>query len=364
MNDLKTTPLNAFHRELGARMVPFGGWDMPVQYSGIIAEHIAVREAAGLFDVSHMGELLVSGKEAEKFLNFLVTNDVSKLTVGKALYTIMCQPDGGCVDDIIIYKTKEDTFFICINAGNADKDAQWVAEKATDFECDVINLSAQYGQLAIQGPKAIEILQSCDVDSELSNIDRFCCKDAILCGVEVLLSRTGYTGEDGFEIYCPASETEKLARHILEKGTPMGLVPAGLGARDSLRLEAGYPLYGHEISEVITPLQAKLGWVVKLKKECDFIGKEALLKEKESGPDYTVVFFTLNDRRIARQGTEILLDGNVVGKTLSGTQSPIIKKPIGSALVKSEVAKSDSLYVDLRGHKINLDVKRPPLHKS
>ncbi|MBN2068859.1 MAG: glycine cleavage system aminomethyltransferase GcvT [Opitutales bacterium] len=363
MNDLKKTPLYALHCELGARMVPFGGWDMPVQYSGIIAEHKAVRESAGLFDVSHMGELLVSGAGARRFLNGLVTNDVEKLEPGKALYTILCQPDGGCVDDIIIYQTGDDTYFICINAGNADKDAAWVSEKSAGHDCSVVNLSAQYGQLALQGPKAVEILSHCDVDTDVTTIGRFCCRETVLNGAEVLLSRTGYTGEDGFEIYCSSGVTEKVARHLLEKGAAYGLVPAGLGARDSLRLEAGYPLYGHEISEVITPLQAKLGWAVKLNKGCDFIGREALQQEKDTGIAKTVVFFTLNDKRIARQGTEVYAEGTVIGTVLSGTQSPVLGKPIGSALVESNAAKSGGLYVDLRGNKINLDVKKPPLHK-
>lgn len=361
--NLKRTPLHAFHVEHGARMVPFAGWEMPVQYTSILEEHRAVREKAGLFDVSHMGEVRVHGADARAYLNNLVTNDVEKLSIGKALYTVMCYPDGGVVDDLIIYQVGDEEYLLCINAANIEKDVEWMAGGVQGYDCLVDNVSETFGQLALQGPMAMEILGKA-TGQDFSSLGRFSFIQGTFLDTSAIISRTGYTGEDGVELYLPAGETARVANLIYETGKELGLQLTGLGARDSLRLEAGYPLYGHEISSTISPLTGGLGWVVKLAKAGGFTGRDALAELKENGPEKRVVFFRMDDRRIARQGTPVL-DGDkeVVGKVLSGTLSPMINKPIGSALVPAALASPGSeLYVDIRGKHLPLEVAKPPLH--
>ncbi len=362
MQNLQRTPLFDFHKKMDAKIVPFAGWEMPVQYTSIIEEHLAVRNAAGLFDVSHMGEVSVTGPDAEKFLNYLVTNDVAKLPIGKALYTVMCYNNGGVVDDLIIYRLEDDNFFICINAGCSEKDVEWFFKHSTNFDCEVKNLSDNYAQIAIQGPKAIPIVSTV-LEKEVEQIKKFQIREINIENKSAYISRTGYTGEDGFEIYCDPDIVESLSEKILESGKEDGIKLCGLAARDSLRLEAGFTLYGHEISESISPLQAGLGWVVKLNKESAFIGQDALLQEKEQGIKRKIFYYILNDKRIARQDTDILQEGEVVGKVVSGTFSPVIKKPIGSALVKTEGVNMSKLYVELRKNQIFLEPTKPPLHK-
>jgi aminomethyltransferase len=358
MSDIQVTPLNAFHRRNGGRMVDFAGWDMPVQYKSILEEHKAVRQRAGLFDVSHMGEADVKGPEALKFLQHLVSNDCSKLFPGRVLYTVMCYPHGGVVDDLLVYMRGTDDYFLCINAGNIAKDIAWMQEQAKGFNCTVTNRSADYGQLAIQGPKAVEIVQTL-TKSILADIKYYHFADGEVAGVECIISRTGYTGEDGVELYCAAADTERLAEAVLAAGAPLGLELAGLGARDSLRLEAGFPLYGHEITDQINPIAAGLGWVVKFDKGA-FIGSDVLKAEKERGPARKVVFFKTGDRRIVRAGAAVLdASGAEVGQVLSGTLSPIINEAIGSALVTAAAAK-ETLAVDIRGTKLNLQLVKPP----
>lgn len=361
--NLKRTPLHAFHVEHNARMVPFAGWEMPVQYTSILEEHTAVRTAAGLFDVSHMGEVRIHGAEARAFLNQLVTNDVDLLEVGKAIYTVMCYEDGGVVDDLIIYQVGDEEYLLCVNAANVDKDVEWMVGQAVGFDCLVDNVSDQFGQLALQGPKAMEILALAS-GQDLSDLGRFKFIQGNFFETKALISRTGYTGEDGVEIYLPAGDAARVANRIFESGKDLGLKLAGLGSRDSLRLEAGYPLYGHEISNSLDPLTGGLGWVVKLRKELNFTGKKALAEKKEAGLERKVVFFRMSDKRIARQGTEVFdADGNKVGKVLSGTQSPILNKPIGSAIVPVAMAKvAADLFVDIRGKKFPIEVAKPPLH--
>jgi aminomethyltransferase len=361
MENLKRTPLYDFHVRHGARMVPFAGWEMPVQYQGILEEHRAVRERAGLFDVSHMGEVRVFGPQAEEFLDFIATNDISRCRPGQAIYSLMCYQNGGVVDDIIVYRLKSHEFFVCINAGNTTKDVEWFKKNAEGWDCSVEDVSSHYGQLALQGPDAVSILTK--LWTPAPTLQRFQITHANLLDVDCLISRTGYTGEDGVEIYCPAPATEKIAEKLLELGsTNDALALTGLGARDSLRLEAGYPLYGHEISEHISPLKAGLGWAVKLKKGREFIGQRALLEEKRLGPAQNVIFFKLENRRIAREGTPVLSGGREVGRVLSGTLSPILGQAIGSALV--DTTATQPLMVDLRGHQIPLVVSKPPLHKT
>jgi aminomethyltransferase len=359
MNELKRTPLRDFHAAHGARLVDFAGWEMPVQYRSILEEHKAVRRAAGLFDVSHMGEVDVHGPDAGKFLNHLVTNDVTKLFPGRVLYSPMCYPSGGVVDDLLVYMKGENDYFLCINAGNIDKDVAWIREQVGTFDVTITDRSADFALLAVQGPRAAAIVQSL-TGAKLGLVKYYHFSDATVAGVQCLASRTGYTGEDGFELYHAASDAVTLATALLEAGKPHGLELAGLGARDSLRLEAGYPLYGHEITADISPLTAGLGWTVKLEKGADFIGRNALLAEKNQGGPNKIVFFKTGDRRIVRAETPVLAaDGAVVGRVVSGTLSPILNEAIGSALMATQ-AVAAPLAVDIRGTKLTLTLVKPP----
>jgi aminomethyltransferase len=359
MSELQRTPLRDFHAAHGARLVDFAGWEMPVQYQSILEEHKAVRRAAGLFDVSHMGEVDVHGRDAGKFLNYLVTNDVTKLFPGRVLYSPMCYPTGGVVDDLLVYMRGPEDYFLCINAGNIEKDLAWIREQAAKFAVTITNRSADYALLAVQGPRAFEIVQSL-TGAKLGLLKYYHFTEGTVAGVQCVISRTGYTGEDGFELYHAAGDALALTEAIVSAGTPRGLELVGLGARDSLRLEAGYPLYGHEITQDISPLTAGLGWTVKLEKGADFIGRSALLAEKEKGGANKVVFFKTGDRRIARAETPVLsADGSIVGRVLSGTLSPILNEAIGSALVTTKAA-GQPLAVDIRGTKLNLQLVKPP----
>ena len=359
MSDLKRTPLRDFHAAHGGRLVDFAGWEMPVQFKSILEEHKAVRRTAGLFDVSHMGEVDVYGLEAAKFLNHLGTNDVTKLLPGRVLYTPMCYPSGGVVDDLLIYKRAEDDFLLCINAGNIAKDVAWIKQQVKGFNCTIDDLSEEYGELAIQGPKAVALVQTLTA-APLADLKYYHFTSDDVAGVPCLISRTGYTGEDGLELYCPAGNVVELAEKVLAAGGPFGLELAGLGARDSLRLEAGYPLYGHEITQDISPLTAGLGWTVKLDKGVDFIGRAALVAEKAAGSKQKIIYFKTGDRRIVRADTPVVgADGTAVGRVVSGTLSPILNEAIGSALISS-AAVSAPLAVDIRGTKLNLQLVKPP----
>jgi aminomethyltransferase len=364
MTDILQIPLHDFHAEQGARFVNFGGWNMPVQYTSILEEHKAVRTAAGLFDVSHMGEFLVIGADAALFLDKLLVNSICKAAIGKAVYSPMCASDGGVVDDLIVYRTGEETFLVCVNAGNIEKDFGWFLKQAARWELDVQieDHSDDYALLALQGPKAAAIMEAIGFDS-VSEIKTFWHALLPFSGEKVRVCRTGYTGEDGFEVYASPKAAEALAREIMSKGEPFGVRLCGLGCRDSLRLEAGYPLYGHELTDRITPLEASLDWTVKLQKD-DFIGKNALSEQKENGIPRRVIHFKLDGRRIAREGTPVVnAEGEIVGQVLSGTLSPILGSPIGSAIVATE-AKDTPLSVDLRGNLIALEVAKPPLHEA
>ena len=364
MTAISQIPLHAFHAEQGARFVNFGGWSMPVQYTGILEEHRAVREAAGLFDVSHMGEFQVSGADAARFLDRLLVNSISTIVVGKAVYSPMCAENGGVVDDLIVYRTAKDVFLVCVNASNIEKDFNWFVQQA---ECWALNVqienhSENYALLAVQGPKAEAILQSAGFDF-VTGIRKFEHVESTFSERKIRICRTGYTGEDGFEIYVAPEAAENLICLLMEKGSSFRMQLCGLGCRDSLRLEAGYPLYGHELSDQITPIEANLGWTVKFQKE-HFTGKEALARQKENGIQRQVVHFVLEGRRIAREGTEIInAAGEPVGKVLSGTLSPMLGSPIGSALITIE-AMQNQLFVDLRGNRSALKIKKPPLHKG
>ena len=366
MSHPQATPLNAFHRQHGGRMVDFAGWDMPVQYKSILDEHKAVRRTCGLFDVSHMGEADVQGPDALKFLQHLVTNDCSKLFPGRILYTVMCYPHGGVVDDLLVYMRGSGDYLLCINAGNIAKDIAWMQEQARGFNCTVTDRSSDYGQLAIQGPRAAALVQTL-TPINLAELKYYHFTHGEVAGVQCLISRTGYTGEDGVELYCAASDAVRLAEAVLAAGGPFGLELTGLGARDSLRLEAGFPLYGHEITEHITPITAGLGWVVKFDKG-PFLGSDVLRAEKERGSEKKIVFFKTGDRRIVRAGARVLnTAGAEVGQVVSGTLSPIINEAIGSALVGAAAAKealdaahARPLAVDIRGTRLNLQLVKPP----
>jgi len=388
---LKRTPLRDFHAEHGARLVDFAGWEMPVQYRSILEEHKAVRHAAGLFDVSHMGEVDVRGPGAQAFLDSLVTNDVSKLSAGRVLYTPMCYENGTVIDDLLIYMRGPEDFFLCINAGNTPKDLAWLAEQAEKFNAEVGAASAharvaasvritdrseETALLALQGPAAAAILQPL-TSTPLAPLKYYHFTTGQVAGIDCVISRTGYTGEDGFELYHASDSAPALAAALLEAGRPHGLELAGLGARDSLRLEAGYPLYGHEISDQVSPLAGGLGWTVKLDKAAAFIGRDALRAEKTNGSAQRLVFFKTGDRRIVRAESPVFsgeAGSAAVGRVVSGTLSPILGEAIGSALIASSAAAAASapdsgapLWVDIRGIRLDLQlVKAPfvPLKKS
>ncbi|MBI5381696.1 MAG: glycine cleavage system aminomethyltransferase GcvT [Opitutae bacterium] len=359
MSELQRTPLRDFHAAHGGRLVDFAGWEMPVQYRSILEEHKTVRRAAGLFDVSHMGEVDVRGPGALAYLQRLVTNDVAKLFPGRVLYSPMCYPSGGTVDDLLVYMRGPADYFLCINAGNIAKDLAWMREQSAGFDVTLTDRSADYALVAVQGPKAATIVQGL-TPVPLGGVKYYHFVEGPVCGVPCLISRTGYTGEDGFELYHPVAAARQIADALLAAGVPHGLELAGLGARDSLRLEAGYPLYGHELSAEISPLTAGLAWTVKLDKGADFVGRAALLEEKQRGAASAVVFFKTGDRRIVRAETPIMDSaGAPVGRVLSGTLSPLLNEAIGSALVAT-AALASPLAVDIRGTKLNLHLVKPP----
>ena len=359
MGELKRTPLHAFHAAHGAKLVDFAGWEMPVQYRSILEEHRAVRRAAGLFDVSHMGEVDVEGPGAAAFLDSLVTNNVSKMYPGRVLYSPMCHPDGGVIDDLLIYMRGPEHFFLCINAGNTATDLEWIRARAAGHDVTITDRSDGCALLAIQGPKALAIVQSL-TETKLDGVKYYHFTEGVVAGARCVISRTGYTGEDGFELYHASSDAPALAEALLAAGKAEGLELCGLGARDSLRLEAGFPLYGHELTREISPLTAGLGWTVKLDKASDFCGREALAAEKKQGSPRRVVFFRTGDRRIIRPETPVAsADGGIVGRVLSGTLSPMLTEAIGSALVEAPAA-AKPLFADVRGSLIELQLVKPP----
>ena len=359
---LKKTPLNKAHRELGARMVDFGGWDMPVQYSGVIDEHLAVRSAAGLFDVSHMGEVEVRGKGALAFIQQLTTNDAAKLVDGQVQYSAMCYEDGGVVDDVTLYRFSSEHYMFCVNAANTDKDFAWMQDvlKNGDFQDVVLeNVSDKVGQIALQGPKAESILAKL-TDCNLAEIAYYRFSEGEVDGVECIISRTGYTGEDGFELYCAAERTESLWNSLLAAGRPDGLLPIGLGARDTLRLEKKYALYGHEISSEITPLEAGLGWITKLDKP-SFVGRAVLADLQRKGVPRRLVGIRMTDPGIPREGYPLFAGDEEIGVVTSGTMSPSLKVGIALGLVKTSHAKIGTvLQVGIRNRKVKAEVVKTP----
>ncbi len=358
MATIRKTPLHNFNIAHGGRMVDFAGWSMPVQFKSIVDEHKSTRNAAGLFDVSHMGEALVSGSEATAFLDSVLTNDISRMALGQALYSLMCYEHGGVVDDLLVYKKSDSEYLLCLNASNTEKDLAWLDSNRAGFDVGLRDVSSDYALLALQGPKTFEILNHLDAGG-IENLKYYHFKEGSLAGIPCLISRTGYTGERGVELFVAPEYANELAESILSKGANQGLVLAGLGARDSLRLEAGYSLYGHEINENISPVQANLMWTVKLKKSVDFMGKAALEAEKNAGPETRIVFFKTGSRRIVRSETEVLAENQAVGTVVSGTFSPELNEAIGSALVDAAYSEAE-LSVDMRGKSMRIFQAKPP----
>ncbi|MBT5815590.1 MAG: glycine cleavage system aminomethyltransferase GcvT [Opitutales bacterium] len=358
MSELRRTPLHNFNATRGGRMVDFAGWEMPVQFASIVEEHRSTRSAAGLFDVSHMGEASVSGPDATAFLDYVLTNDISTMKSGRVLYSLMCYEHGGVVDDLLVYKKADDDYLICLNASNTEKDVAWLKSKLSGFDAKLVDVSDDFALLALQGPKALEILSGL-TSVDLGSLNYYWFTEGGVAGKPCIISRTGYTGEQGVELFVAPRDAAELAEAIVGVGEPLGMVLAGLGSRDSLRLEAGYSLYGHEIEEDISPVQANLMWTVKFKKAADFIGKAALLEEKAVGPKRKIIFFKAGSRRIIRSGAPVLENSEPVGKVVSGTFSPVLNEAIGSALIDATSLKAE-LSVDMRGKSMRLFQSRPP----
>ena len=357
-DDLKKTPLNEVAKELGGKMVDFGGWELPVQYTGILDEHEAVRTKVGVFDVSHMGEITVRGPQAAELLQRSTCNDVAKLADGRIHYNGLLYPSGGFVDDILIYQNAPDDFFLVVNASNTEKDFDWLREAAQGLDADVRNVSADYAQLAVQGPDAERTLQAM-TDVPLADLKYYRFAHGTVDGASSIVSRTGYTGEDGFEIYVSPEHAPRILRKLVQSGVK----PCGLGARDTLRLEAGMRLHGNDIDETTTAVEADLGWIVKLDKG-DFAGREVIAGQKDAGPPRKLVGFEMIDRGIARHGYPVVEGSEEIGIVTSGTHSPTLKKAIGLAyLPLDKSAQGTELSVLIRGKEARARVIPTPFYK-
>jgi aminomethyltransferase len=357
---MNKTALYDEHQNLGAKMIDFGGWQMPVQYSSIIEEHKAVRNKAGLFDVSHMGELLITGKNSLSLVQRLMTNDVSRLTKGEVLYTPMCYEDGGIVDDLLVYRTEVDEYLLVVNASNTTKDLRWVKKNAELFEeVKVQDKSDYYSLIALQGPISREIIQPL-VEKDISDLKYYNFIETEIAGVKAIVSRTGYTGELGYEIYLEDDDAVTAWNALMEEGSDKGLKPAGLGARDTLRLEKALCLYGNDIDETTNPLEAGLSWTVKFDKD-DFNGKDELEEVKENGVQRKLVGFIMEERGIPRHGYDIKIDNEVVGEVTSGSYSPTLDENIGLAYIDKDKASEDTeLDICIRKREVKAKVIKTP----
>jgi aminomethyltransferase len=372
IQSVRKTALNAIHRKLGAKMVEFNGWDMPVEYPasigcGIIAEHMAVRTGVGIFDVSHMGDIRLAGPQALAGVQHVSMNDASRLAIGQAQYSALLYPQGTFVDDVIVHRLGEQEYLLVINAGTREKDFAWVRDNTREFECAVENLSDDYTQIAIQGPKGVHLLQKL-TDADLSAVKFYWVTRGTVCGLQnTLIARTGYTGEDGFEIYVPSDEetSARVWNEVLEAGREFGAVPCGLGARNTLRLEAKLPLYGHEISDTINVWEAGLDRFCKMEKP-EFVGREALDRAKRDGLKRTLVGLEMIERGIARDGYKVLDgSGTEIGYITSGSPAPFLKKNIGLAYVPPEFATvGSSINIEIRGQAVKADVVPTPFYKK
>ena len=359
---MKKTRLNASHKRLGAKMIEFFGWEMPVEFKGIIEEHLAVRKRAGFFDVSHMGEIIISGRDALDFVQYLTCNDASRLSTNQAQYTVLTTPKGTFIDDLLVYCLDQNRYLMVVNAANSDKDYEWILGHQEGFEVKVENKSESYTQLALQGPYALETLKPL-TEINLGEMKPFWFGWGKVAGEEVLVSRTGYTGEDGFEIYTLSTQPENIWEAILEKGKAYSLLPVGLGARDTLRLEAKLMLYGNDIDETTTVLEADMRWLIKFKKG-DFLGKEALLRQKEEGVKRKIVGFELVENGIARPHYPVFLKSKKVSEVTSGTFSPFFKKSIGLTYLPLEYTEEGTEFeIDIRGKKVKAKVIPTPFYR-
>jgi aminomethyltransferase len=358
---LSRTALNDVHRSCGARMVDFGGWDMPVQYTGIVDEHNTIRTAVGLFDVSHMGEIEIRGPEALKLVDYVSTNAASRLAIGQAHYSGLLYEHGGFVDDILVHKVADDSYFLCVNASNQEKDFEHIRAH-NKFNCEVEFASPRYAQIAIQGPKALEVLSKL-TKIDLNAIRYYWFADGEVAGFKARVARTGYTGEDGFEVYLDPSHAAALWAQLLEAGAPFGIKQCGLGARNTLRLEAAMSLYGHEIGPSITPLDAGLSWIVKMDKG-DFVGRDALAKQKERGITRKLAGFEMRGRGIARDGYEVVVDGALAGWVTSGSPAPALNKNIGLCFLPADRAKpGEKIGILIRNQTVDAEIVPTPFYK-
>mgnify|MGYP006288076661 FL=1 len=355
---MKKTPLNQVHKDMGAKMTDFGGWEMPVEYTGIIEEHKAVRNKCGLFDVSHMGEILVSGEKAAQSLQKIITNDIYKLKDGKIIYTPICREDGGIIDDLLVYRLQENEYLLVVNASNIEKDFNWVKEHISD-KSNIKDLSDDYAMLALQGPESKKILtQITDID--LNSLEYYTFRRAKAAGVEMIISRTGYTGELGYELYFNPSEAESVWNQLMEAGSDFGLKACGLGARDTLRLEKMYALYGNDIDENTNPFEAGLAWTVELDKE-DFIGQEKLIEIKENCCRKKLTPFEIQNRGMARHGYEVYADGEKIGEVTSGSYSPTLEKSIGLAYLEEDYTEAGTeIEIKVRKRMVKAEVVKGP----
>jgi len=359
---LKKTPLNARHRALNARMVEFGGWDMPVEYTGIVDEHMAVRTRAGLFDVSHMGQIEIAGADALKAVQHITSNDAGRLAVNQAHYSALTTPEGTFVDDVLTYKLGDEHFMLVVNGSNIIKDFKWIAEHITGVgDAVAVNTSSRYALLAIQGPAARDVLQTL-TGVNLSELKYYWFTTGEVANVLATISRTGYTGEDGFEVFVPPAQADRVWSAILAAGKGAGVVPAGLGARDTLRLEAAMRLYGNDIDETTTVVEADLGWIVGWKKEA-FIGSDVLRRQKAEGTTKKLVGFKVLDRAIARHGHDVYVGGEKAGVVTSGTQTPFLKKSIGMAYLPAGSTDNGTEFeIDIRGRRVRAQVVPMPFY--
>ncbi|MCK9555371.1 glycine cleavage system aminomethyltransferase GcvT [bacterium] len=358
MQSLKKSPLNEVHINLGAKMVPFAGWLMPIQYSGIIDEHLTVRKKAGLFDLSHMGEIIVTGQRAEEYVQKLVTNNTAKLTDGKAFYTVMCFKTGGIVDDVIVYRFKKDEYMFVVNASNADKVFAWLRKELIP-DVRLMDKSSRTALLAVQGPASEKILLN--VGFNVGNLGYFEFIRQMCRGIECVIARTGYTGEDGFEIFFPVDYAFSLWATLNTAGKKYGLKPIGLGARDTLRIEVGYPLYGNEIDEKTNPVEAGLSWVVDMEK--DFIGKEALKSHVNGATARRLIGFETAERAVPRPHYDIFSGGDKVGYVTSGALSPVLDRGIGMGYVPAEMSQAGSpIDISIRGKMIRAEIVKKPFY--
>lgn len=360
---MKNTALTDVHTALGAKIVPFAGYNMPVQYEGVNAEHETVRNAVGVFDVSHMGEFIISGDKALDLIQKISSNDAARLTIGKAQYSCMPNDKGGIVDDLIIYRLGETEYLLVVNAANIEKDWKWI-ESHNTFGADMKDVSDYYSLLAIQGPKAVEAMQSI-TPVDLAAIPFYHFETGEFAGVQdIIISATGYTGSGGFEIYCKNEDAKQVWDKVFEAGADFGIKPIGLAARDTLRLEMGYCLYGNDIDDTTSPIEAKLGWITKFTK--DFVNAEALKKQKEDGPERKLVAFELTEKGIPRQGYDIVDgEGSKIGNVTSGTMSPSLGKGIGMGYVPAEVAKpGNTVHIQIRKKAVPATLVKLPFYKN